>query len=55
MGDTVEGVWGGGVPIIKGTSSLGNVYLSKQYTNMPDSIIKRLLLKQFQVSEIPNM
>ena len=32
-------------------SSLGNVYLSKQYTNMPDGIRKRSLLKRFQVFE----
>ena len=32
-------------------SGLGNVYLSKQYTNMPDGMRKRSLLKRFQVSE----
>ena len=32
-------------------SSLGNVYLSKQYTNVPDSTRKRSPLKQFQVFE----
>ena len=32
-------------------SSLGNVYWSKQYTNLPDSTRKRSLLKQFQVFE----
>ena len=32
-------------------SSLGNVYLSKQYTNMPDDMRKLLLLKRFQVFE----
>ena len=43
---------GGGVLISdKETSGLGSVYLSIQYTNMPDSIIKQLLLKQFQASE----
>ena len=36
-------------------NSLGNNYLLKQYTNMPNRIIKRLLLKQFQVLEIPGM
>ena len=33
------------------TSSVGNVYLSKQYTNMPDDMRKLLLLKRFQVFE----
>ena len=33
------------------TSSLGNVYSSKQHPNMPDRIIKQLLLKQLQVSK----
>ena len=33
------------------TSIVGNVYLSKQYTNMPDDMRKRLLLKRFQVVE----
>ena len=32
-------------------SSLGNVYLSKQYTNMSDGMRKRSLVKQFQVFE----
>ena len=32
-------------------SSLGNVYLSKQYTNMPDDMRKLLPLKRFQVFE----
>ena len=32
-------------------SSLGNVYLSKQYTNMPDAMKKRSLPKRFQVFE----
>ena len=32
-------------------SSLENVHLSKQYLNMPDSMRKRLLLKQLQVFE----
>ena len=32
-------------------SSLGNVYLSKQYTNVSDSMRKRSLLKRFQVFE----
>ena len=36
-------------------SSLWNIYLSTQYRNMPDGMIKCLLLKQFQVSEIPGM
>ena len=31
--------------------SMGNVYLSKRHTNMPDSMRKRSLLKQFQVFE----
>ena len=30
-------------------SSLENVYLTKQDTNMPDDMRKRSLLKQFQV------
>ena len=34
MGDTREGMGEGG----KGTSGLGNFYLSKQYANMPDNI-----------------
>ena len=33
------------------SSSVGNVYLSKQDTNMPDSMRKPSLLKQFQVFE----
>ena len=33
------------------TSSVGNVYLSKQHTNMGDDMRKRLLLKRFQVVE----
>ena len=32
-------------------SSLVNVYLSKKYSNMPDSTTKRSLLKRFQVFE----
>ena len=40
-----------GVNVGGTASSLGNVYLSKQYTNMPDSKRKRSLLKQFQVCE----
>ena len=55
MGDPREGMGGKVYLWGKGTSSLGNVYLSKQYTFMPDRIIKRLLLKQFQVSKIPGM
>ena len=44
------GEWAG-VPISdKEMSSLGSVYLSIQYRNMPDSTIKQLLLKQFQES-----
>ena len=50
------GVGGGGAYLWdKETSSLRNVYLSKQNTNMPDSIIKPLLLKQFQASESSGM
>ena len=45
MGDIVVSMWE-----VK-ASSLGNVYLSKQYTNMPDGIRKRSLLKRFQVFE----
>ena len=47
---------GGGVPMWdEETSSLENVYLSKQYTNIPDNIIKQLQLKQVQVAEIAGM
>ena len=51
MVDTVKVMWGEGVPVWdKGASSLGNVYITKQFTSMPDSIIKQSLL--FQVSKI---
>ena len=53
-GETQWQVWGKPYLLGKVTSSLGNVYLPKQYINMPENM-KWLVRNQFQVSEIPGM
>ena len=53
-GETQWQVWGKPYLLGKVTSSLGNVYLPKQYITMPENM-KWLVGNQFQVSEIPGM